>query len=188
MYINPVSQHGRVRKWCINILKSIDEGIHFRWGLTRVIVAKGTEGSLNLGPERPRVYSNLSQDEKDRWLLGRIGINKEDREHKLYDTLNTFRQNKGETIHRLLCLPSDVDEATSAHNYVPGSKLSLPQIQWCDEAGVEEFEQGEWKTCRVCDSGMLLALQTCMASYVLTGSVWRALKGRSQDIVKMKEL
>ncbi|GKB12039.1 hypothetical protein Tco_0845962, partial [Tanacetum coccineum] len=36
-------------------------------GTTRVIVAEGTEGSLNLGPERPRVYSNLSQDEKDRY-------------------------------------------------------------------------------------------------------------------------
>ncbi|GJR12242.1 retrovirus-related pol polyprotein from transposon TNT 1-94 [Tanacetum coccineum] len=35
-------------------------------GTTRVIVAEGTEGSLNLGPERPRVYSDLSQDEKDR--------------------------------------------------------------------------------------------------------------------------
>ncbi|GJV83156.1 hypothetical protein Tco_1523054 [Tanacetum coccineum] len=36
-------------------------------GTTRVIVAEGTEGSLNLGPERPRVYSDLSQDEKDRY-------------------------------------------------------------------------------------------------------------------------
>ncbi|GJV36505.1 hypothetical protein Tco_1408982 [Tanacetum coccineum] len=36
-------------------------------GTTRVIVAEGTEGSLNLGPKRPRVYSDLSQDEKDRY-------------------------------------------------------------------------------------------------------------------------
>ncbi|GJQ97823.1 hypothetical protein Tco_0008962 [Tanacetum coccineum] len=36
-------------------------------GTTRVIVAEGTEGSLNLGLERPRVYSDLSQDEKDRY-------------------------------------------------------------------------------------------------------------------------
>ncbi|GJR05282.1 hypothetical protein Tco_0528266 [Tanacetum coccineum] len=36
-------------------------------GTTRVIIAEGTEGSLNLGPERPRVYSDLSQDEKDRY-------------------------------------------------------------------------------------------------------------------------
>ncbi|GJX15970.1 retrovirus-related pol polyprotein from transposon TNT 1-94 [Tanacetum coccineum] len=50
----------------VNILKSIDEG-PFQMGTTRVIVAEGTEGSLNLGPERPRVYSDLSQDEKDRY-------------------------------------------------------------------------------------------------------------------------
>ncbi|GJY18115.1 hypothetical protein Tco_0389606 [Tanacetum coccineum] len=50
----------------VNILKSIDEG-PFQMGTTRVIVAKGTEGLLNLGPERPRVYSDLSQDEKDRY-------------------------------------------------------------------------------------------------------------------------
>ncbi|GJT18085.1 hypothetical protein Tco_0876791 [Tanacetum coccineum] len=50
----------------VNILKSIDEG-PFQIGTTRVIVAEGTEGSLNLGPERPRVYSNLLQDEKDRY-------------------------------------------------------------------------------------------------------------------------
>ncbi|GJV02519.1 retrovirus-related pol polyprotein from transposon TNT 1-94, partial [Tanacetum coccineum] len=36
-------------------------------GTTRVIVAEGTKGSLHLGPERPRVYSDLSQDEKDRY-------------------------------------------------------------------------------------------------------------------------
>ncbi|GJR20530.1 retrovirus-related pol polyprotein from transposon TNT 1-94 [Tanacetum coccineum] len=36
-------------------------------GTTRVIVAEGTEGPINLGPERPRVYSDLSQDEKDRY-------------------------------------------------------------------------------------------------------------------------
>ncbi|GJT08351.1 retrovirus-related pol polyprotein from transposon TNT 1-94 [Tanacetum coccineum] len=60
----------RIRLYCrgkdngVNILKSIDEG-HFQMGTTRGIVAEGTEGSLNLGLERPRVYSDLSQDEKD---------------------------------------------------------------------------------------------------------------------------
>ncbi|GJU37547.1 hypothetical protein Tco_1185901 [Tanacetum coccineum] len=62
----------RIRLYCrgkengVNILKSIDEG-PFQMGTTRVIVAEGTEGSLNLGPERPRVYSDLSQDENDRY-------------------------------------------------------------------------------------------------------------------------
>ncbi|GKD72663.1 retrovirus-related pol polyprotein from transposon TNT 1-94 [Tanacetum coccineum] len=62
----------RIRLYCrgkengVNILKSIDEG-PFQIRTTRVIVDEGTEGSLHLGPERPRVYSDLSQDEKDRY-------------------------------------------------------------------------------------------------------------------------
>ncbi|GJQ91768.1 hypothetical protein Tco_0002907 [Tanacetum coccineum] len=40
---------------------------HFDGGTTRGIIAEGTEGPINLGPERPRVYSELSQDEKDRY-------------------------------------------------------------------------------------------------------------------------
>ncbi|GKB27183.1 retrovirus-related pol polyprotein from transposon TNT 1-94, partial [Tanacetum coccineum] len=32
---------------------------------TRGIIDEGTEGPINLGPERPRVYSELSQEEKD---------------------------------------------------------------------------------------------------------------------------
>ncbi|GKD98560.1 hypothetical protein Tco_1382457 [Tanacetum coccineum] len=61
----------RIRLYCrgkdngVNILKSIDEG-PFQMGIIQVTVAEGTEGPLNLGPERPRVYSDLSQDEKDR--------------------------------------------------------------------------------------------------------------------------
>ncbi|GJZ70564.1 hypothetical protein Tco_0634114 [Tanacetum coccineum] len=103
----------RIRLYCrgkengVNILKSIDEG-PFKMGTTRVIVAEGTEGSLNLGPERPRVYSDLSQDEKDRYnadiratniILQGSELTKEDRESQLYDDFEHFRQNKGETIH-----------------------------------------------------------------------------------------
>ncbi|GKA66214.1 integrase, catalytic region, zinc finger, CCHC-type containing protein, partial [Tanacetum coccineum] len=43
---------------------SIDEG-PFQMGTTREIIDEGTEGPINLGPERPRVYSELSQEEKD---------------------------------------------------------------------------------------------------------------------------
>ncbi|GJR49414.1 hypothetical protein Tco_1399935 [Tanacetum coccineum] len=62
----------RIRLYCrgkengVNILKSIDEG-PFQMETTRGIVAEGTEGPINLDPERPRVYSDLSQDEKDRY-------------------------------------------------------------------------------------------------------------------------
>nr|GEU76226.1 hypothetical protein [Tanacetum cinerariifolium] len=50
----------------VNILKSIDEGA-FQMGTVREPLAEGTEGAPHLGPERPRVYSGLSPEEKD-WV------------------------------------------------------------------------------------------------------------------------
>nr|GEV02968.1 hypothetical protein [Tanacetum cinerariifolium] len=49
----------------VNILKSIDEG-PFQMGTVREPLAEGTEGAPHLGPERPRLYSDLSPEEKDR--------------------------------------------------------------------------------------------------------------------------
>nr|GEY20218.1 hypothetical protein [Tanacetum cinerariifolium] len=63
----------RIRLYCqgkengVNILKSIDEG-PFQMGTVRETHAKGTEGAPHLGPERPRVYSELSPEEKDRHM------------------------------------------------------------------------------------------------------------------------
>ncbi|GJU93117.1 hypothetical protein Tco_1317873 [Tanacetum coccineum] len=60
----------RIRLYCrgkengVNILKSIDEG-PFQMGMFRETLAEGTEGAL--GPERPRVYSDLSHEDKDRY-------------------------------------------------------------------------------------------------------------------------
>ncbi|GJS29883.1 hypothetical protein Tco_0490503 [Tanacetum coccineum] len=53
----------RGKKNVVNILKSIDEG-PFQMGIFRETLAEGTKGAL--GPERPRVYSDLSLDDKDR--------------------------------------------------------------------------------------------------------------------------
>ncbi|GJU07389.1 hypothetical protein Tco_1123819 [Tanacetum coccineum] len=59
----------RIRLYCrgkengVNILKSIDEG-PFQMGIFRETLAEGTEGALGL--ERPRVYSDLSLEDKDR--------------------------------------------------------------------------------------------------------------------------
>ncbi|GKB11405.1 hypothetical protein Tco_0845328 [Tanacetum coccineum] len=60
----------RIRLYCrgkenrVNILKSIDEG-PFQIGTFRETLAEGDEGALHLGPERPRVYSDLSPEDKD---------------------------------------------------------------------------------------------------------------------------
>nr|GEY76062.1 retrovirus-related Pol polyprotein from transposon TNT 1-94 [Tanacetum cinerariifolium] len=48
----------------VKILKSIDEG-PYQMGTIREPLAEGTEGAPHLGPERPRVYSDLSPKEKD---------------------------------------------------------------------------------------------------------------------------
>ncbi|GKB56894.1 hypothetical protein Tco_0913080 [Tanacetum coccineum] len=61
----------RIRLYCrgkengVNILKSIDEG-PFQMGTFRETLAEGTEGALHLGPEQPRVYSDLSLKDKER--------------------------------------------------------------------------------------------------------------------------
>ncbi|GJX26825.1 hypothetical protein Tco_0233121 [Tanacetum coccineum] len=62
----------RIQLYCwgkengVNILKSIDEG-PFQMGTFRETLAEGDEGALHLGPERPRVYSDLSPEDKDRY-------------------------------------------------------------------------------------------------------------------------
>nr|GEU42007.1 spindle pole body component 110-like [Tanacetum cinerariifolium] len=69
---NFTSWEQRIRLYCrgkengVNILKSIDEGL-FRMGTLRETLTEGTEGALHLGPERPRVYSDLTSEEKERY-------------------------------------------------------------------------------------------------------------------------
>ncbi|GJV91707.1 integrase, catalytic region, zinc finger, CCHC-type containing protein [Tanacetum coccineum] len=50
----------------VNILKSIDEG-PFQMGTFWETLAEGNEGALHLGPERHRVYSDLSPEDKERY-------------------------------------------------------------------------------------------------------------------------
>nr|GEX01566.1 integrase, catalytic region, zinc finger, CCHC-type, peptidase aspartic, catalytic [Tanacetum cinerariifolium] len=75
----------------VNILKSIDEG-PFQMGTVREPLAERTKGTPHLGPERTRVYSDLSPEDKDR-------INQRRSRSQLYDDFEHFRQHKGETIH-----------------------------------------------------------------------------------------
>ncbi|GKF17565.1 hypothetical protein Tco_0062483, partial [Tanacetum coccineum] len=50
----------------VNILKSIDEG-PFQMGMFQETIAEGTECALHLGQERPRVYFDLSPEDKERY-------------------------------------------------------------------------------------------------------------------------
>nr|GEW46534.1 hypothetical protein [Tanacetum cinerariifolium] len=62
----------RIRLYCwgkengVNILKSIDEG-PYQMGTVRETLAESTEGAPQLGLERPRVYSDQTSEEKDRY-------------------------------------------------------------------------------------------------------------------------
>nr|GEW91551.1 hypothetical protein [Tanacetum cinerariifolium] len=49
-----------------NILKSINEGL-FKMGKFRETLAKGVEGALHIGPERDRVFADLTPEEKERF-------------------------------------------------------------------------------------------------------------------------
>ncbi|GJV78338.1 retrovirus-related pol polyprotein from transposon TNT 1-94 [Tanacetum coccineum] len=90
----------------VNILKSIDEG-PFQMGTTRGIIAEGTEGPINLGPERPRVYSELSSGWKVRYNADiRTNILLQGLPKDIYTLINHYTNakdiwdnNKGETIH-----------------------------------------------------------------------------------------
>ncbi|GJR20810.1 hypothetical protein Tco_0969337 [Tanacetum coccineum] len=68
----------RIRLYCrgkengVNILKSIDEG-PFQVGIFRETLSEGTEGAL--GPKRPRVYSDLSPEDKDMYNADIRAIN-----------------------------------------------------------------------------------------------------------------
>ncbi|GJS63976.1 hypothetical protein Tco_0678540 [Tanacetum coccineum] len=54
------------KEYKVNILKSIDEG-PFQMGTFQETLAEGNKGALHLGPERPRVYSDLSLEDKDKY-------------------------------------------------------------------------------------------------------------------------
>ncbi|GKE74301.1 retrovirus-related pol polyprotein from transposon TNT 1-94, partial [Tanacetum coccineum] len=62
----------RIRLYCLgkdngeNIMKSITEG-PFQMGTVVETLAEGTEGALHLGPERARVFGDLSAEDKERY-------------------------------------------------------------------------------------------------------------------------
>nr|GEW81434.1 hypothetical protein [Tanacetum cinerariifolium] len=73
----------QIRLYCwgkengVNILKSIDEG-PFLIGTVREPLAEGTKGAPHLGPECPRIYSDLSPEEKDwniKMTMSRMQLN-----------------------------------------------------------------------------------------------------------------
>nr|GFC18713.1 Gag-Pol polyprotein [Tanacetum cinerariifolium] len=70
----------RIRLYCrgnengVNILKSIDEG-SYKMETVRETLTESTEGAPQFGPERSRVYSDLTSEEKDRYNADIRAIN-----------------------------------------------------------------------------------------------------------------
>nr|GEZ20679.1 integrase, catalytic region, zinc finger, CCHC-type, peptidase aspartic, catalytic [Tanacetum cinerariifolium] len=130
-----IVHYARGKENGVNIFKLIDEG-PFQIGTFRETLIDGEEGAFHLGPERPRVYSDLSMEENERYnadiratnillqglpkdiythinhytdakdirdnvkmLLEGFELTKEDQESQMYDDVEHFCQNIGETIH-----------------------------------------------------------------------------------------
>ncbi|GKE24836.1 hypothetical protein Tco_1436348 [Tanacetum coccineum] len=77
-------------------------------GTFQETLTEGTEGALNLGPERPRVYSNLSPEDKERYNadIRATNILLQGLPKDIYSLINHYidakdiwDNNKGETIH-----------------------------------------------------------------------------------------
>nr|GEW71395.1 integrase, catalytic region, zinc finger, CCHC-type, peptidase aspartic, catalytic [Tanacetum cinerariifolium] len=92
----------RIRLYCwgkengVNILNSIDEG-PFQMGTFRETLVEGEEGALHLGPERPRVYSDLSPEDKERFVTT-VKLNRGLKESN-YDQLSAYlKQHEGRQI------------------------------------------------------------------------------------------
>nr|GEW34659.1 hypothetical protein [Tanacetum cinerariifolium] len=80
----------------VNILKSIDEG-PFQMGTLRKTLTEGTEGALHLGPKQPRVYSDLTSEENDRFVTA-VQLNRGLRDSN-YDQLYAYlkqHKNRGQ--------------------------------------------------------------------------------------------
>nr|GEX34600.1 retrovirus-related Pol polyprotein from transposon TNT 1-94 [Tanacetum cinerariifolium] len=71
----------------VNILKSIDEG-PYHMGTVRETLAESTEGTPQYGPERPRVYSDFTSEEKARFVTA-VKLNRGLRDSN-YDQLYAY--------------------------------------------------------------------------------------------------
>nr|GEV60472.1 hypothetical protein [Tanacetum cinerariifolium] len=117
----------------VNILKSIDER-PFQMGMFRETLAAGEEGAFHLGPKRPRVYSDLSPEEKDRFVTA-VKLNRWLRESN-YDQLYTYlKQHKAHTNVNKMMLdqftqntvdPIALMSNVSHQQYYSQSSITLP--------------------------------------------------------------
>nr|GEV75783.1 hypothetical protein [Tanacetum cinerariifolium] len=120
----------------VNILKSIDEG-PFQMGTVREPLAEGTKEEPHLGPERPRVYSDLSPEEKDRYNsdIRATNILLQGLPKYIYTLINHYTDAKdiwdnvkmlmkGETIHEYYV------RFAKLINDMRNIKMTISRMQW----------------------------------------------------------
>ncbi|GJW22640.1 hypothetical protein Tco_0033262 [Tanacetum coccineum] len=136
----------RIRLYCrgkengVNILNSIDEG-PFQMGTFWETLVEGNEGALHLGPELPRVYSDLSPEDKER-IEDRVtihGVQVQLVMGELKTELGMLIQDLALNVDNVFqaddcdAFDSDVDEAPTAQTMFMANLSSTDPV--CDEAG-----------------------------------------------------
>nr|GEW40891.1 hypothetical protein [Tanacetum cinerariifolium] len=91
-------------------------------------LAESTEGTPQFGPKRPRVYSDLNSNKRDRYNADIRATNillqgKEDRESQLYEDFEHFRQYKEESINDYYVRFSKLI------NDMRNIKMTMPKLQ-----------------------------------------------------------
>nr|GEX43895.1 integrase, catalytic region, zinc finger, CCHC-type, peptidase aspartic, catalytic [Tanacetum cinerariifolium] len=109
----------RIRLYCrgkeneVNILESIDEGL-YQIGTVQETLAESTEGAPQFGPERPRVYSDLTPKEKDRYNadIRATNILLQGLPKDIYILINHYTDAKDiwDNVDRTTLFDDDVDE------------------------------------------------------------------------------
>ncbi|GKB09122.1 retrovirus-related pol polyprotein from transposon TNT 1-94 [Tanacetum coccineum] len=131
----------RIRLYCLgkdngeNIMKSITEG-PFQMGTMRDTLTEGGEGALHLGPERARVFADLSAEQKDRYKadIRATNILLQGIPKDIYTLINHFTDAKdiwdnvkmileGETIHVYYV------RFTKLINDMRNIKMTMPRMQ-----------------------------------------------------------
>nr|GFB43240.1 integrase, catalytic region, zinc finger, CCHC-type, peptidase aspartic, catalytic [Tanacetum cinerariifolium] len=131
----------------VNILKSIDEG-PFQMGTVRETLAEGTEGAPHLGPERPRVYSDFSPKEKDRYNadIRATNILLQGLPKDIYTLINHYTDAKDiwDNVKMLLeggednAIDEDVDE-----QHVQDLALNVENVFQADDCDAFDFDVDE---------------------------------------------
>nr|GEV49207.1 hypothetical protein [Tanacetum cinerariifolium] len=127
----------RIRLYCrgkknvVNILKSIYEG-PYQMGTVRETFVESTKGAPQFGPERPRVYSDLTPEEKDRYNadIRATNILLQGLPNDIYTLINHYTNakdiwdnHKGESIHNYyVCFAKLINDMRNI-------KMTMPRLQ-----------------------------------------------------------